>query len=266
LNIIVCFKQVQDPDLPARDFKVDEQARRVIPPPNVAPVISNFDTYAIEAAIRLKEGGGGTVTVLTVGDPDSMDNIKRALAMGCDEGYLMADPTFEGSDAFGSAQVLAAAIRKVGAYDLILFGRVSSDWSSGATGPCVAEILGLPVLTQVQKIEPLGRKLRVQRVLEDGYAVYEVPLPCVLTISNEIGEPRLPSVPGILRASRKKVPSWSAADLGLDGGKVGAGAAREDLLRLYIPRHEGRCEIISGDTPEEAAVRLALRLREKKII
>ena len=245
---------------------MDEKARRVIPPPNIAPVISNFDEYALEAAIRLKEGAGGTITVLTVGGPDSMDNIKRALAMGCDEGYLITDPAFEGSDAFGCAEVLAAAVRKVGAYDLLLFGRVSSDWSSGATGSCVGEILGLPVLTQVQKIEPLGQKLRVERVLEDGYAVYEVPLPCLLTLSNEIGEPRLPSVPGILRASRKKVPSWSAKELGVDGGKVGDGASREDLLRLYVPRHESRCEIISGDTPEEAAVGLALRLREKKII
>jgi electron transfer flavoprotein beta subunit len=266
LEIIVCFKQVLDPDIPARDFKVDEAAKRVIPPPNVSPVISNFDDYALEAAVQLKESLGGKITVLTVGGADTMDNIKKALAMGCDEAVLLNDEAFEDSDPFGSAEVLAGAIRKIGTYDLILFGRVSSDWSSGATGIAVAEALGLPAVSLIQKIEPEDGKLRVERFLEDGSAAYEVPLPCVLTVSNEINEPRLPTVPGILKASRKQVPTWTASDLDLPAGGFGKDASREDLLRLYIPQHESQCQIVDGDSPEEAAEKLALLLREKKLI
>lgn len=266
MDTIVCFKQVLDPDIPARDFKVDEAAKRAIPPPNTSLVINNFDQYALEAAIQLKESLGGKVTVLTVGGPDTMDNIKKALAMGCDEAVLLSDSSFAGSDVFGSAQVLAAAIRKIGKYDLILFGRVSSDWSSGATGLAVAETLGLPAVSLVQKIEAGEGKLRVERVLEDGSAAYEVPLPCVLTVSNELNEPRLPTVPGILKASRKQVPTWTASDLDLPAGEFGAAGSREELLRLYVPKHEARCHIVEGESPEEAAEKLALLLREKKII
>ena len=266
MDIIVCFKQVLDPDIPARDFKVDEAAKRVVPPPNVSPVISNFDEYALEAAVQLKESLGGSITVLTVGGDDSMDNIKKSLAIGCDEAVLLSDGAFDGSDAFGSAEVLAAAIKKIGRYDLILFGRVSSDWSAGATGIAVAENLGLPAVTQVQKIEPGEGSLRVERVLEDGSAAYDVPLPCVLTVSNELNEPRLPTVPGILKASRKQVPTWSATDLDLPPGGCGDGASGEDLLRLYIPRHESQCQIVEGDSLEEAAENLALLLRERKLL
>jgi electron transfer flavoprotein beta subunit len=202
-----------------------------------------------------------------------MDNVKKALAMGCDEAVLLNDEAFNGSDAFGSAQVLADAIEKIGREDgpcdLILFGRVSSDWSSGATGIAVAEILELPSVSQVQKIEPGEGKLRVERVLEDGHAAYEVPLPCVLTVSNEINEPRLPTVPGILKASRKQVPAWSAADLDLPGGGnggFGGVTSREELVRFFVPKHESLCQVVEGDSPEEAAEKLALLLREKKLI
>lgn len=270
MNIIVCIKQVLDPDIPARDFKVDEAAKAVVPPPNVSPVISNFDQYALEAAVQLKEAHGGSIIVLSVGAPDTMDNIKKALAMGCDEAVLLDDDEFSGSDAFGSAQVLAAAIRKIGEekapFDLVLFGRVSSDWSSGATGVAVAETLGIPCVTQVQKIEPSEGGVRVERVLEDGSAAYAVSTPCVLTISNEIGEPRLPTVPGILKASRKQVPSQGASDLALTANGFGEASSREELLLLYVPKHEGACEMVNGDTVEEAAENLAILLRDRKLI
>ena len=123
-----------------------------------------------------------------------------------------------------------------------------------------------PAVSQVQKIEPGDGRLRVERVLEDGSAAYDVPLPCVLTISNEINEPRLPTVPGILKASRKQVPTWSASDLDLPGGENGEDDSREDLLRLYVPKHETRCQIVEGESLEEAAANLALLLREKKIL
>ncbi len=266
MKMIVCIKQVQDPDIPPRDFKVDEGAKKVIPPPSSTPVISPFDENAVEAAIRLKEANGGTISVLSAGSPSAVDAIKKALAMGCDEGYLVNDPALEGSDAMGSARVLAAACRKIGDFDLILCGRVSADWSTAGTAIALAEALGLPSASQLQKLELADGKVRVERVLADGYEALELPLPALLTISNEIGEARLPSVKGILKASRQTVTTWKAEDLGLDMSEVGEAGSAFELTRLYIPKHEGKCEIIEGESLEEAAEKLALRLREQKII
>jgi len=266
VEILVCIKQVQDPDIPPRDFKVDEEKLAVIPPANVPPVINGFDENAIEAAIQLKEAHGGKVTVLTVGTDKARDALKKCLAMGCDEAILLQDPAFEGSDAFGVARLLAGAVRKVGAFDLILCGRLSSDWSYGATPLALAEALELPSVGQLQKVEATASGLRCERALEEGVEVVDVSTPCLLTVSNEMNTPRLPSVKGILMASRKQIPVWSAADVGVDPASVGAGAATLELTKLYKPVFSGTCEFIEGETLEEAAEKLALRLREDKII
>ncbi|MFQ5914365.1 MAG: electron transfer flavoprotein subunit beta/FixA family protein [Nitrospinota bacterium] len=266
MDIIVCIKQVQDPDIPPRDFKVDEEKLAVIPPLNVPPVISTFDENAIEAAVQLKEGHGANVTALTVGPDRAKGPLKKCLAMGCDEAILLQDEAFEGSDAFGVARILAAAVRKIGAFDIILCGRLSSDWSYGATGPALAEALDLLSVSQVQKIEAMDGGLRCERVIEDGFEVVEVSTPCLLTVSNELNRPRLPTAKGILAATRKQIPVWSAGDVGVDPVEVGAGAARLELTKLYKPVFAGGCEFIQGETLGEKAENLALRLREDKIL
>src|SRR3954447_24438490 len=123
MHIAVCIKQVPDPEIPTGQFKVDETARSVIPPPGVAPVISTFDLHAIEAAVQLKESQGGKVTVISLGSPAVKDALKRAIAMGCDAAVQLEDAAFEGSDSFATAKVLAAAIRKLGDVDIVLSGR-----------------------------------------------------------------------------------------------------------------------------------------------
>ncbi len=266
MDIIVCIKQVQDPDIPPRDFKVDEEKMDVIPPANVSPVINGFCENAVEAAINLKEEHGGKVTVLTVGDEKARDALKKCLAMGCDEAILLQDEAFEGSDAFGAARILAAAIQKLEGFDAILCGRLSSDWSYGATALALAEALDLPSVSQLQKVEKTEGGLRCERALEDGLEVVEVSTPCLLTASNEINTPRLPSVKGILMASRKQIPVWGAEEVGIDRSLVGKEAATFEVTRLYQPVFDGNCEFIEGESPEEAAAALALRLREDKII
>ena len=266
MDIVVCIKQVQDPDIPPRDFKVDEEKMMVVPPANVPPVISTFDENAIEAAIQLKEAKGGKITVVTMGGDKAKDSLKKCLAMGCDEAVLLQDPAFDGSDAFGAARALAAAVRKIGKFDILMCGRLSSDWSYGTTPLALAEALNLPSVTQLQKIEARDGGLRCERALEDGVEVVDVSTPCLLTVSNEMNNPRLPSVKGILTASRKQIPLWKAADLGVDAGSVGAGAATLELTKLYKPVFTGQCEFITGETLEEAAENLALRLRADKII
>ncbi len=266
MDIIVCIKQVLDHDIPPRDFKVDEEKRAVVPPANVPPIISNFDEYAIEEAITLKEANGGKITLLTVGDESSRDSLKKCLAMGCDEAILLNDSAFEGSDSFGIARILAGAIKKIGSFDIILCGRLSSDWSFGTTALALAEALDLPSVSQLQKLEANGDTLRCERVLEDGEEIVEVSMPCLLTASNEINTPRLPSVKGILMASRKQIPVWGAGDIGVDTSQVGAGAATLELTKLYKPDYSTLCEFIEADSLEEAAEKLATRLREDKII
>ncbi|MCE2453111.1 MAG: hypothetical protein J4F48_09825 [Nitrospinae bacterium] len=153
MDIIVCIKQVQDPDIPPRDFKVDEEKMDVIPPANVSPVINGFCENAVEAAINLKDEHGGKVTVMTMGDEKARDGLKKCLAMGCDEAVLLQDEAFEGSDAFATARILASAIQKLDGFDIILCGRLSSDWSYGTTALALAEALDLPSVSQLQKVE-----------------------------------------------------------------------------------------------------------------
>ena len=266
MDIIVCIKQVQDPDIPPRDFKVDEEKMDVIPPANVSPVINGFCENAVEAAIKLKEEHGGKITVMTLGDQKARDGLKKCLAMGCDEAVLLQDEAFDGSDAFATARILASAIQKLDGFDILLCGRLSSDWSYGTTALALAEALDLPSVSQLQKLEKTDAGMRCERALEDGVEVIEVSTPCLLTASNEINTPRLPSVKGILMASRKQIPVWGVEDIGIDPALVGKGAATFEVTKFYKPVFDGNCEFIEGESLEEAAGALALRLREDKII
>jgi electron transfer flavoprotein beta subunit len=262
MKIIVTVKQVPDPDIPPSHFKVDEGARKVVPPAGVAPVMNGYDGNALEAALRLKEKHGGTVTVLTVGGPEARDTLKRAIAMGADGAVHVNDPSLADADSAVTASVLAAAVQKLGEYDLILSGRQASDTDAGQVPLGVAEMLGLPSVAPVVAIEPSGAGLKVHRMVEDGYQVVEVGLPALLAVSSEIGEPRYPPLRGIMAAGRAQIPVWTAADLGVDV----AGARRTSLRRLYVEQREARVDLIEADTPEEAGVALADRLREAKLI
>ncbi len=266
MNIIVCIKQILDPEIPPAKFRIDAGARRVIPPEGIPLVVSPFDEQAVEVALRIKDLQDAKITAITLGSESARDAVKHALSMGADEGVILSDGAFEGSDSFSTAYVLSKAVEKLGAYDLILCGRQAADWDAGQVGSILAEDLGIPVVTLASKVEAADGKLRIQRVTPDGYEVVEAPMPCVVTVSSEVGRPRLPSGRGIVMAARKQVPVWTAQDIGCDPSLVGAGAARSELLALSIPLQERRGEIIGGDTGAEAAGNLASRLRENRII
>jgi len=266
MDLIVCVKQVPDPEAPAASFRIDPVANKVLPMEGTPPVISPFDEQAVEAALQIKDQQGGKVTVISLGPPSARDVIKHALAMGADEGVLLTDPAFENSDSFATATALAAAIRKIGPWDAIFCGRQAADWDNGQVGSGIAELLGVPSATIAKKVDAVDGRLRVERVLADGYEVVEVPTPCVVTISNEIGQPRYPTLRGIMAAAKKQVSTWSAADIGLDASQVGSAGSKNRLLKLFIPVREGTCQIVEGETVAEAAVALALKLREAKII
>jgi electron transfer flavoprotein beta subunit len=262
MKIVVTVKQVPDPDIPPTHFKVDEGARKVVPPAGVAPVMNGYDGNALEAALRLKEKHGGSVTVLTVGGAEARDTLKRAIAMGADGAIHVNDPALADADSAVTASVLAAAIRKIGEFDLIISGRQASDTDAGQVPLGVAEILDLPSVAPVVSIEPSGSGLKVHRMVEDGYQVVEVGLPALLAVSSEIGEPRYPPLRGIMAAGRAQIPVWTAADLGVDV----EGGRRATLRRLYVEQRDAHVDLIEADTPEEAGVELANRLREAKLI
>jgi len=266
MNIIVCIKQILDPEMPPAKFKIDAQARKVIAPEGIPLVISPFDEQAVEAALRIKDAQEAKVTAITMGGQSAKDAVKHVLAMGVDEGIVLSDEAFDGSDSFSTAYVLSQAIQKAGEYDLILCGRQAADWDAGQVGSIVAEELGIPVVTLARKVDATGGTVRVERVIPDGHEVVEAPLPAVVTVSSELGQARLPTGRGIVMAARKSIPVWSAQDIGCDVSRVGAGAARGEVVALTLPTHERKGEIVSGETGAQAAVNLALKLRENRII
>jgi electron transfer flavoprotein beta subunit len=264
-NIVCCVKQVPDPETPAKAFRVDTAANKVVP--SQAPVISQFDQIAVEAALRVRDAAGeGKITVLSLGPDSARDVIKTGLAMGGDEGVLLNDPALFDGDSYSTARALAAAIEKIGGVDLVICGRQATDWDAGVTGLAIAELLGIPSITITKAVSVVDGKVQAERVLGDAFETVEVSMPALVTVSNELGEPRYPKLPQIMQAARKQVTTWTAADLGLSAGETGAAGARLTLERLFIPETNNQVELVDGEGPEEMAVNLARKLREAKLI
>ncbi len=267
LQIVALVKQVLDPETPVSAYRIDRQKKRVDTDPTkkIAPVINGFDETAVEAALRIREAGNDVkITVLSAGGSFVTDVMKKALSMGSDEMVLVQDPTLEAiSDSTITARVLAAAIKKLGPFDLIIAGRQASDWDNAQVPLGLAEILGVPCIPVTRKVEVQGKDVVCERVIPNGYEVVSAPLPAVVTVSNELGQPRYPTMRNIMAAARKKPLTWTLADLGVSDLN-----SRLTMLDLLIPEKQGKCEIIQGEDnkPEDAARKLALRLREAKLI
>ena len=259
MNTIVCVKQVLDPEIPPAKFKIDPATKQVIPPAGVPPVISVYDERAVEAACRLKDKQKGKITVISMGTAKAADVVRHALSMGADDGFVLQDPAFENLDSFGTAYVLSKAIQKIGNYDLVLCGREAADWGAGQFGSILAEILGLPVITIACEIQAVDKKLKVKRMVKDGFEVLEAPMPCLITVSSEIGLPRLPGGMGLMLARKKQIPVWKAQDVGAEAAKLDKANAHTEVTGLSVPTRKTECEIITG-TPGEAAVNLAEKI------
>ena len=260
LRIFVCIKEIQNPELPNDLFRVDEGAKEVIPVRDMPLVTSPFDEQAIEAALRIRDSGVECeITAVTLGPKQSQAALKRALSMGADKGILISDAALEKQDARGVATVLCSAIEKSGSFDLILTGRQAADWDAGIVGCGIAELFGIPVVTLAKRLRMEGEAVIVERVLDDGFETVRTSKPCVVTIANELGEPRKASLRETMRAAKKPVITHDAASLGLNAGEPSY--SRE---RLFIPVKESRCEMFSGGSATQIAERIAARLRERK--
>jgi electron transfer flavoprotein beta subunit len=265
MNIIVCVKQVIDPEAPPASFKIDAATNKA-EMRGAPPVIDPYGEYAVEASLKIKEAKGGKVTVLSLGNGLMREVVKKPLAMGADALILLEDEAYINGDTWSTAGALAAAIKKIGQFDLILCGREASDTNAGQTGPAIAGALGLPCVTLARKIEIINGKAKIERVTSAGYDVIEVPLPAVVTVSNEIGEARYPTIKGIMAAKKIEPVIWKPADIDIDMSKIGAIGRRAKIRRLFQPVHEGKCDFAAGETPEEMAADLALKLRAAKAL
>jgi electron transfer flavoprotein beta subunit len=262
LNIIVCVKQVIDPELPPSLFKVDTGANRVIPPRGRSPVLNPFDENALEAALKIKDTQESKITVISMGSGLDEVILRETLAVGADNLILLDDDAFKEVDSYSTAYTLTTAIKKIGKYDLILCGRLAADTDAGQVGFFIAEILGIPSVNLARKIEASDGKLKVERVVEDGQEVIEVSMPALITAGYEIGNIREASFQATMEADTKEVTIWNAQELGIDLSPL----KRTDMLKLFIPAHEVSCQLIKGESPEEAGKNLALKLRDDQKI
>jgi electron transfer flavoprotein beta subunit len=259
MNIIVCMKQVVD----LEQIRIKADTRQ--PVLDGLPVLlGDFDKCALEEAVRIKEKQGGKVTALAAGTPKLKDTIKEALAIGADEAVLMTDPAFQGSGSAGSAGLLAKAIEKIGAFDLILLGDGSADNYSGQVPPRLAELLNLPQVGAVRQMEVLDGKVRAVRDLEDALEVVEVDLPAVVSVTSEINTPRLPPLSAILKAGRKPVQTWGPNDFGVTAGMVGPAASPVEVLSNLAPV-QNRKQVLFEDAAE-GVVELVKALQREGVL
>lgn len=258
LNIIVCVKVVTDPEAPASTFKIDPEGRKVIPGQGVPPVLNPYDENALEAALIIKASQPAKITVISAGRTIPKAVIKKCLAVGADDLIVIEGEALEEIDGYTTAFILAAAVKKAGAYDLILTGRMAADTNAGQVGAGMADLLGISCAADARKINIGDGKVKIERVKADGYDVIEAALPCLVTVSHELGELRQATVKGLMAAQKQPFTTWKASDLAVSIEAIRKSKAR----RLFIPERKVDCEFIHGETPEEAGANLAVKIKQ----
>ena len=254
LGIIVCAKEIPDPEAPLSDVSVNAENKEVII--DAPLVISPFDENALEAALQIKEELGAKVTVLSMGKKVSDTVLRKSLAAGADELILLQDGAFEKLDSHSIASALADAIRKIGEFDLVLTGRQAGDWDSGQVGLILGEMLALPCINLAREIKVGDGNVLVKKVISEGYEQVRAKMPALVTVSNEVGELRYISRTKMLKMLRGagSIPSWNSEDLGITLETL----EKMGIMVLSSPPDMRRdCEFLDGATPDEKADKLA---------
>jgi electron transfer flavoprotein beta subunit len=259
VKIAVCVKEVPDASAPKR---IDPQTFRL--DRSVPGALNEFDTHALEEALRVKEGSGeGEVVAMLMGPPRAADSLRKALAVGADRAVHVADDAIAGSDLVATTRVLAKALEREEP-DLVLFGQQGSDSDGAVLWAAVADRLRVPMISQAASLELAGGKAKVKRQTEYGYDVIEAPLPCVVAVSDAINEPRYPSLKGIMGAKKKPQDSLTASDLGLTADDVGESGSPTEVYALGEPPPRGESRRIEDNG--NAAEAIVEYLSEKKLI
>jgi electron transfer flavoprotein beta subunit len=259
MNVVVCVKQIPDPAAPpSLDSGSNTLAR------TGKLILDDSDAYGVEMGLQLADqAGGGDVTLVSMAPNGETSGLRTGLAMGAAKAILISDDTLAGTDALGTAKVLAAAIKRAEP-DLILAATESSDGYTGTTPVQIAEILGLPSVTFAKKVEVTGDSVKVERQTESGYDEVECPLPALVTVTAGVVEPRYPSFKGIMAAKSKPVETLTVADLGIEAGEVGAAGARQEITDVSAAdaRQAGEIVVDEGD----GADRIVQFLEQLKVL
>ena len=243
MNIVVCAKQIPDPAEPG---SLDPETKTLKRDGKL--ILDESDMYGVEMALQLAEqAGGGEVTLVSMAPDNKVDGLRQGLAMGAAKAILVSDPALAGTDALGTSKVLAAAIGKAEGTDLILTATESSDGYTGTVPEQLAELLGLPSVTFAKQSEIADGKVKVQRQTDAGYDKVECPLPCVVSVTAGVVEPRYPSFKGIMAAKSKPLDQLALADAGVDAGAVGWAGAQQEIVDVEDAPEREAGEIVEDD-------------------
>ena len=257
MNIVVCVKQVPG----TTEIKIDPETNTLVRE-GVESIINPFDAYALEEGVRLRERYGGKVTAVSMGPPQAEEALRETISLGADEAVLISDRAFAGSDTWATSYVLSRTLARIADYDLVICGRQTLDGDTGQVGPGLAEMLGVPFVSYVSRVEEAKDGLMtVQRMVEEGYEVIEAALPAVITVVKEINVPRLPSLRGSMKAKTAQIPVWTAVDIGAEPSKAGIAGSPTRVVKVFFPRRTRASEMLEG-TPEEQVERLVEKLSE----
>lgn len=247
MNIVVCIKQVPG----TTEIKIDPETNTLVRE-GVKSIVNPFDTYALEEGVRLKERCGGKVTAISMGPPQADEALRETISLGADEAVLLSDRAFAGSDTWATSYVLSRALSKIGDYDVVICGRQTLDGDTGQVGPELAEMLMVPFVAYVSKVEEIGDgHMKVQRMVDEGYELIEMALPAVITVVKEINVPRLPSLRGSMKAKTAQIPVWTAADIGVDGDKAGTAGSPTRVVKIFFPQRTHKSEMLEGNAREQ---------------
>ncbi|MDP2905772.1 MAG: electron transfer flavoprotein subunit beta/FixA family protein [Candidatus Omnitrophota bacterium] len=249
MNIIVCIKQVPE----TTEVRINPETNTLIRE-GVKSIINPFDMYAIEEGVRLKEKFGGKVTVISMGPPQADAALREAISLGADEGILVCDRAFAGSDTWATSYILSGAIKKIGVFDLVICGKQASDGDTAQVGPGISAHLNIPQVTYVKKIEEVRDNLmRVERMMEEGFEIIETPMPALLTVVKEINEPRLPSLRGMMKAKAAKITLWTQKELNLDPQQIGLCGSPTQVVKIFTPPQRVGGQMLTGEISEITA-------------
>ncbi len=258
MNIAVCIKQVPD----TAEVRIDPETGTLMRE-GVPSIINPYDMHALEAALQLREQAGGTVTALSMGPPQAEAALREAISLGVDDAVLLTDRAFAGSDTWATSYALSRAIAKLGA-DIIVCGKQAIDGDTAQVGPEVAEMMDIPHVAYVKKIEGVGEgAITVQRMMDEGFDRVEASLPVLLTVVKELNEPRLPSLRGKMAARKAEIKNWSAADIGAEEQLLGLKGSPTQVRKIFAPEARADREMLQG-SPEEQAEALVRKLKDLK--
>ena len=264
MDIVVCIKQVPDPEQFSK-IKIDP-VKGTISREGVPAVINPLDRHALEEALRIRDQFSGEVTAISMGPPQAREAMEEALAMGVDDAVLLCDRAFAGADTLATAYSLAGAIKKLGKFALILCGNDTVDGATGQVGPQVAELLSIPHVTYVNKVEFVdGESLIATRAIERGYLRVKVKLPALFAVVREINQFRLPTALGIIEATKKEIKVWNAEDIETTKETIGLDGSPTRVIGGFELELKRKREILEG-SPEEIAKEAVKKLRELGVI